>query len=67
ISTSATTRKGELIFDPIEIRTIFNTSVDLMLSMGALKGVPSSIIDLSGDQVEIVREGSGDLSFFTNI
>ncbi len=64
ISTSATTRKGELIFDPLELRTIFNISVDLMLSMGALNGVPSSIIDLSGDEVEIVREGSGDLSVF---
>ena len=64
ISTSATTRKGELIFDPIEIRTIFNNSVDLMLSMGALSGNPSSIIDLSGDEAEIIREGSGDLSIF---
>lgn len=64
ISTSATTRKGETLFDPLEIRTIFNTSVDLMLSMGALNGVPSSIVDLSGEDAEIIREGSGDLSFF---
>lgn len=64
ISTSATTRKGEQLFDPLELKTVFNTSVDLMLSSGALSGVPSSIIDLSGDKVEILREGSGDLSFF---
>lgn len=64
ISTSATTRKGDLIFDPLEIRSIFNTSVDLMLSMGALNGVPSSIVDLSGEEAEIIREGSGDLSIF---
>lgn len=64
ISTSATTRKGEILFDPIEIRTIFNLSVDLMLSMGALSGQPSSIIDLSGAEAEIIREGSGDLSTF---
>ena len=64
ISTSATTRKGELIFDPLEIRTVFNNSVDLMLSMGALSGIPSSIIDLSGDEAEIIREGSGDVSIF---
>ncbi len=64
ISTSATTRKGELLFDPLEIRTVFNLSTDLMLSMGALNGVPSSIVDLSGDEAEIIREGSGDLSFF---
>ncbi len=64
ISTSATTRKGELLFDPLEIRRVFNLSVDLMLSMGALNGVPSSIVDLSGDEPEIIREGSGDLSIF---
>jgi len=64
ISTSATTRKGEQLFDPLEIKAIFNTSVDLMLSIGGLNGVPSSIIDLSGDEAEVIREGSGDLSFF---
>jgi tRNA threonylcarbamoyl adenosine modification protein (Sua5/YciO/YrdC/YwlC family) len=64
ISTSATTRKGELLYDPLEIRTVFNNSVDLMLSMGALSGVPSSIVDLSGSEAEIIREGSGDLSIF---
>jgi len=64
ISTSATTRLGQILFDPQEIRSVFNLSVDLMLSMGALKGVPSSIIDLSGEEAEIIREGSGDLSIF---
>lgn len=64
ISTSATTRKGDLLFDPIEIRTVFNNSVDLMLSMGGLSGKPSSIVDLSGEEAEIIREGSGDLSIF---
>ncbi len=65
ISTSATTRKGDLIFDPIEIRTVFNNSVDLMLSMGALSGTVSSIVDLSGEEAEIIREGSGDISIFS--
>ena len=64
ISTSVTTRKGELIYNPLEIKSIFNRQVDLMLSMGSLSGVPSSIIDLTGDEAEIVREGSGDVSMF---
>ncbi len=63
ISTSATTRRGELLYNPIEIKNIFNVQVDLMLSMGALDGTPSSIIDLTGEEIEIIREGSGDLSF----
>ncbi len=64
ISTSVTTRRGELIYNPLEIKSIFNRQVDLMLSLGALNGVPSSIIDFTGDEAEVVREGSGDTSMF---
>jgi len=64
ISTSVTSRKGEILFDPLEIQAIFNLQVDLMLSSGALEGKPSSIIDLSGEVPEIIREGAGDISMF---
>lgn len=64
ISTSVTSRKGEILFDPLEIQVIFNSQVDLMLSSGALEGKPSSIIDLSSDLPEIIREGAGDVSMF---
>ncbi|MFA3782310.1 L-threonylcarbamoyladenylate synthase [Melioribacteraceae bacterium 4301-Me] len=64
VSTSVTNRKGEVLYDPQEIRLIFNTQVDLMLSAGALEGKPSSIVDLSGDEPEVIREGAGDVSLF---
>ena len=64
VSTSATKRMGEPLYDPNEIRSIFNPYVDLMLSMGALEGKPSSIVDLSKEEPEIIREGAGDLSIF---
>ena len=64
ISTSVTTRKGDLIFDPEEIKVVFGMHIDLMLSMGGLSGEPSSIIDLSNEEPEIIREGSGDVSYF---
>lgn len=64
VSTSVTNRKGEILYDPEEIRVIFNTKVDLMLSAGALEGEPSSIIDLSQDEPEIIRVGAGDVSMF---
>ncbi len=64
ISTSATTRLGVGLYDPMEIQSIFNPSVDLMLSTGALTGKPSSIIDLSEEEPEILREGAGDTSMF---
>lgn len=64
VSTSVTSRKGEVLYEPFEIRAIFNYQIDLMLSVGALEGKPSSIIDLSGDYPEIIREGAGDVSIF---
>ncbi len=64
ISTSVTNRKGEILFDPSEIQLIFNYQVDLMLSAGALEGKPSSIVDLSGENPEVIREGAGDVSMF---
>lgn len=65
ISTSVTNRKGEILYEPLEIRSVFNTQVDLMLADGALHGIPSSIIDLSGDEAVVIREGAGDTSMFT--
>jgi len=35
-----------------------------MLASGKLVGSPSSIIDLSGESPEIIREGAGDVSLF---
>lgn len=65
VSTSTTTRKGELLVDPLEIRLVFDFQVDLMLASGNLSGKPSSVIDLSGEEPVIVREGAGDTTMFT--
>lgn len=64
ISTSTTSRKGKMIYDPFEIKNIFNTQVDLMLSMGPLMGEPSTVVDLSEEEPEVVRQGAGDVSMF---
>ncbi len=64
ISTSTTNRKGDVLYDPYEISAIFNSQIDLMLSSGNLSGKTSSVVDLSGDEPVIIREGAGDLSLF---
>jgi len=64
VSTSVTTRKGELLYDPMEIKSVFNFQVDLMLASGNLSGKPSSVIDLSQEEPVVVREGAGDISVF---
>jgi len=64
MSTSVTSRLGELYYNPDEIKTVFDASVDLMLAQGTLFGKPSSIVNLSEDEPEILREGAGDISYF---
>ncbi|MDR3610994.1 MAG: L-threonylcarbamoyladenylate synthase [Ignavibacteriaceae bacterium] len=64
ISTSVTIKPGEIMNDPEIIRLTFEKQVDLMLSAGIGKDVPSSIIDLSDDVPQIIREGAGDVSLF---
>jgi tRNA threonylcarbamoyl adenosine modification protein (Sua5/YciO/YrdC/YwlC family) len=63
-STSATTRLGEPLTDPFEIKNIFNSRVDLMLASSTMSFEPSSVVDISGEEPEIIREGSGDVSLF---
>jgi tRNA threonylcarbamoyl adenosine modification protein (Sua5/YciO/YrdC/YwlC family) len=67
ISTSTTNRKGEVLIDPFEIKNIFNSQVDLMLASGNLSGDPSSVIDLSAEVPEVIREGAGDVSLFVQV
>jgi tRNA threonylcarbamoyl adenosine modification protein (Sua5/YciO/YrdC/YwlC family) len=64
VSTSTTTRKGDPLVNPFEIKNIFNSQVDLMLSSTNVSFQPSSVIDLSGEEPEIIREGAGDISLF---
>ena len=64
LSTSVTNRLGETYHNPEEIKNVFGFAVDLMLAMGTLDGEASTIVDLSGEEPEIIREGAGDVSFF---
>jgi len=54
-----------LLIDPLEIRSVFDFQVDLMLASDKISGNPSSVIDLSGEEPVIVREGAGDTSIFS--
>lgn len=64
VTTSTTNRLGEPIVDPFEIKNVFNSQVDLMLASGNVNAQPSSVIDLSGEEPVILREGVGDISIF---
>ena len=50
--------------DPEEIRAILERQVDLIIQGGYLGVEPTTVIDLTGDSPEIIREGSGSLTPF---
>lgn len=64
VSTSVTSRLGDVVNDPKEIQAMFGHNVDLMLDAGFIGPELSSIIDLSDDEPVVVREGAGDVSVF---
>jgi tRNA threonylcarbamoyl adenosine modification protein (Sua5/YciO/YrdC/YwlC family) len=62
ISTSASTPQGEVFNEPWLIEEHFGRQLDLVIDGGPVSGEPSSVISLLGDEPEILREGSGDVS-----
>jgi tRNA threonylcarbamoyl adenosine modification protein (Sua5/YciO/YrdC/YwlC family) len=50
--------------DPYEIRERLEHELDLVIDGGFCGFEPTSVIDLSGDEVQILRRGKGDLTTF---
>ena len=64
ISTSVKTADGEDLGNPYEIKERFGRTVDLIIDGGIIIPEPSSVISLVDDNIEIVRNGKGDVSAF---
>jgi len=58
ISTSAR------LDDPRSIEKSYSSYLDIVIDGGALFPSPSSVISLTGDVPEVIREGKGDVSCF---
>ncbi len=67
LSTSANLSEQEVLTDPGDLQRVLGAQVDLILECGHLPVMPSSVISLVGDRVEILREGQGDLSLFRDM
>lgn len=59
LSTSVTDESGNLLNDPEQIHALFGHAVDIVLDGGPLHSEPSTVIDLTSDQPEVLREGAG--------
>lgn len=67
ISTSANRSDQEALTDPVELENELGNEVDIIITCGPLPVLPSSVISLVGDRVEILREGGGDLETFRQL
>ena len=52
--------------DPIEIREKLEHQVDVIIDGGILGNTPTTVVNFEKDNIEIVREGSGDISPFVS-
>jgi tRNA threonylcarbamoyl adenosine modification protein (Sua5/YciO/YrdC/YwlC family) len=48
--------------DPEEIAKRFPNDIDLILDAGVMFNQPSTVVDFSSDEPEIIREGAGDIN-----
>jgi len=61
LSTSVTSPDGEILNDPDEIGQQFKNRVEMILDSGPLVSEPSTVIDLTGNEAEVIRYGSGSI------
>lgn len=62
LSTSVRNAEDEWIIDPATIDDEVGQEVDLVVDGGLLLHEPSTVVDLSGDEPVVVREGKGDVA-----
>ena len=67
VTTSAVTEEEEPIPDPWTLEDLFEHLIDLVIDGGYVFPEPSTVVDLTGDVPELIREGKGDLSDYPGI
>ncbi len=61
LSTSVPAGQDGFYSDPQEIAERFRNEIDLILDAGVMMNTPSTVVDFSKDEPEIIREGAGDI------
>jgi tRNA threonylcarbamoyl adenosine modification protein (Sua5/YciO/YrdC/YwlC family) len=64
ITTSVPTPDDRIHIDPIEIEAQFGHMVDAIVDSGILPDIPSTVISMETDTVEIIRRGLGPTDMF---
>ena len=63
ITTSVRLENEEIMSEPYEIEERLGHLVDIVIDAGIILPYPSSVLDLSGEEPVVLREGKGDTSF----
>ncbi|MBI3928140.1 MAG: threonylcarbamoyl-AMP synthase [Armatimonadetes bacterium] len=63
VNTSASDSMDEVVSDPDTIMEAY-PQIDLMLTAGLLESEPSTMVDFTGDEPVMVRQGKGDLTAY---
>ena len=64
VSTSVTQHDDEILNDPEIIEARFGKVVDVIVDGGILVSEPSTVVDLTGEEPVVLREGKGDTALF---
>ena len=62
VASTSASLEGEILIDPREIEERF-PALDIVLDAEGVGLTPSTVLDLSGDQPVVVREGAGPVDF----
>ncbi len=62
IISSSVPQTDEHFTDPEEIAKRFPHDIDLILDAGVMFNQPSTVVDFSGQEPEIIRKGAGDIN-----
>jgi tRNA threonylcarbamoyl adenosine modification protein (Sua5/YciO/YrdC/YwlC family) len=57
--------KGYEFYNCNDVKAVLNGSIDLVIDAGHCPPEPTTVIDISGDEVLILREGAGSLEFIS--
>ena len=67
VTTSANLTGETPLHDPVEIETSMGHMLDLVVDGGIRFGDPSTVISLIDDNIEVIREGCGDISWIDQL
>ncbi len=64
LSTSANRSAEDALTDPVDLERELGKEVDLILECSILPVQPSTVVSLIDDEIEVLRQGKGDISPF---